>query len=329
MCVWFTMNTDGSSVTLIFYRVGERWWKEPFLNIIAAAAQMSTLTHVEIAIGEEVGVNGMMKNVCRVFNDKAHPNPNPNPNPNLTIFDAQVGVELVERTGRNPQARVLNTRVRVRMRKRLCVRAQYVYQQLGCSKNSVHKMLHYAKTCCVGKPFSNMGMARSLLWPRPTDSSSFLCAGAISKGIERAAVNTKCALPRRTRRRHPQGRWVDGQHVQPGQRDARDALPHLQGSGRGDCEPLRASRYAERVWVELCNNRWNERSRRALRAGGRARVAFAAKGDHGPDADAAPCSAYHWGAKTNRLTAARPLQGDHALWRDPVSTDASNAQFSE
>ena len=45
------MEQDGSSVTLIFYRVGERWWKEPLLNIIAAAAQMSSLTHVEIAIG--------------------------------------------------------------------------------------------------------------------------------------------------------------------------------------------------------------------------------------------------------------------------------------
>ena len=89
------MEHDGSSVTLIFYRVGDKWWKEPILNIIAAAAQMSTLTHVEIAIGgslrhppyplqdrgtrallhvaEEAGTNGMMKNVCRVFNDKARP----------------------------------------------------------------------------------------------------------------------------------------------------------------------------------------------------------------------------------------------------------------
>ena len=131
-------DSEGSSVTLIFYRVGEQWWKEPFLNILAAAAQMSSLTHVEIAIGEEAGVNGMMTNVCRVFNDR-------------------VGVELVERTGRNPQ---------------------YVYQQLGCSKKAVSRMLHYARTRCVGKPFSNVGMARSLLWPRHTDSSSFFCAGA-------------------------------------------------------------------------------------------------------------------------------------------------------
>ena len=128
---------DGSSVTLVFYRVGAQWYKEPMLNILAAACQMSTFTHVEIAIGEEPGQGGMMKNVCRVFNDK-------------------VGVELVERTGRNPQ---------------------YVYLQIGCSKAAERRMLHYARTQCVGKPFSNIGMARSLLWPRHTDNSSFFCAG--------------------------------------------------------------------------------------------------------------------------------------------------------
>ena len=41
----------GSSVTLIYYKIGNQWWKEPFLNVVAAAAQMSALTHVEIAIG--------------------------------------------------------------------------------------------------------------------------------------------------------------------------------------------------------------------------------------------------------------------------------------
>lgn len=67
-----------------------------------------------------------------------------------------MGVELVERTGRSPH---------------------YVYQSLGCSKAAVNRMLRYAKTQCVGKPFSNTGMARSLLWPRQTDGTSFFCAG--------------------------------------------------------------------------------------------------------------------------------------------------------
>ena len=85
------MHDEGGSATLIFYKVGDRWWKEPILNIIAAAAQFSSYTHVEITIGkctvrsqsalcsvvptfvfatgEESGCNGAMANVCRVFND--------------------------------------------------------------------------------------------------------------------------------------------------------------------------------------------------------------------------------------------------------------------
>lgn len=64
-----SMDGQGTSVTLIFYKIGDRWWREPMLNVLAAAAQMSNLTHVEVAIGETAGTNGMMANVCRVFND--------------------------------------------------------------------------------------------------------------------------------------------------------------------------------------------------------------------------------------------------------------------
>ena len=46
------MSDAGTSVTLIFYKVGSEWWKEPALNLLAAAAQMSSYTHVEIALGE-------------------------------------------------------------------------------------------------------------------------------------------------------------------------------------------------------------------------------------------------------------------------------------
>jgi len=42
---------NGSSVTLIYYRIGDDWTKEPFLNVVAAVAQSSRLTHVELAIG--------------------------------------------------------------------------------------------------------------------------------------------------------------------------------------------------------------------------------------------------------------------------------------
>jgi hypothetical protein len=63
------MSGDAGQVTLIFYKLGERWWKEPFLNIAAAAAQMSSFTHVEVAIGSDAGTSGEMTNVARVFND--------------------------------------------------------------------------------------------------------------------------------------------------------------------------------------------------------------------------------------------------------------------
>ena len=84
------MSDQGTSVTLIFYRVGSQWWKEPALNLLAAGFQLSPYTHVELAIGEvshafllkstpthllthllypqDAGAHGMMSNVARVFN---------------------------------------------------------------------------------------------------------------------------------------------------------------------------------------------------------------------------------------------------------------------
>ena len=131
---------DGSgSVTLIFYRVGKEWWKEPALNLLAAAAQRSAYTHVELAIGEDALDDGSMTNVVRIFNDPA-------------------GVEITSRTGRNPL---------------------YSYVSLGCSKNAERRMLAYARQQ-IGKPFSNTGMARSLIWPRQTTGDSFFCAELVA-----------------------------------------------------------------------------------------------------------------------------------------------------
>ena len=123
-----------SSVTLIFYRLGPLS-SEPFLNIVASAVQFSSLCHCEIAIGESVGANGQMVNVARVFNDA-------------------VGVELAQRTGRNPR---------------------YSYLQLGCSELAVRRMLEFARAQ-VGKPFSQVGMARSIVFPRQSDHQSWFCA---------------------------------------------------------------------------------------------------------------------------------------------------------
>ena len=46
------MSDRGSSVTLILYSIDPGWYKgtEPFLNLVAAAAQRSSFTHVELAI---------------------------------------------------------------------------------------------------------------------------------------------------------------------------------------------------------------------------------------------------------------------------------------
>lgn len=50
------MSDQGGSVTLIFYRIGSEWYREPFLNLVAAAFQMSSFTHVEIAIASSSNV---------------------------------------------------------------------------------------------------------------------------------------------------------------------------------------------------------------------------------------------------------------------------------
>lgn len=148
------MGDTGTSVTLIFYKVGPEWWKEPALNLLAAAAQFSSYTHVEISIGETVGHNGMMANVARIFNDAT-------------------GVEICERTGRNPQ---------------------YTYQSLGCSKAAEQRMLTYARAQ-KGKPFSNMGMARSLVWPRASDGKTFYCAELVAAILKQGGLMSSDSNP--------------------------------------------------------------------------------------------------------------------------------------
>ena len=157
---------QGSSVTLILYSIDKDWWRgsEPFLNLIAAAAQFSSFTHVEMAIGEDSGAHGEMGNVLRIFNDATGvvnlrtQNPLPCPVPetlsNPTGRDAAVPQELCQRTGKNPN---------------------YQYVQVGCSQRQITAMLHWARRQ-VGKPFSSSGMARAILWPRESDEKSWYCA---------------------------------------------------------------------------------------------------------------------------------------------------------
>ena len=87
----------------------------------------------------------------------------------------------MERTGRNPQN---------------------IYLQLGCSKHAEQKMLHYVRNQCIGKPFSNLAMFRSLLWPRQTDDvpTSFFCAELVAAilrqgGLMDSGSNPGAATP--------------------------------------------------------------------------------------------------------------------------------------
>jgi len=148
------MSYDASHVTLIFYRVGNQFWKEPILNIMAAAFTMSSFTHVEIAIGDEAGDFGKMCNVCRIFND-------------------DVGVELTSRTGMNPQ---------------------YSYLQLGCTSRAMRTMLSYARSL-VGKPFSNIGMARSVVYPRKSNGESFFCAELVASILKQGGLMSSNSNP--------------------------------------------------------------------------------------------------------------------------------------
>ena len=61
-------------------------------------------------------------------------------------------------------------------------------------------MLSFAKRECVGRPFSNAGMARSILWPRQTDRSSFFCAELVASilregGLLESGSNPGSATP--------------------------------------------------------------------------------------------------------------------------------------
>lgn len=148
------MTEESGSVTLVFYAIQQNWWREPLLNLVAAAAQMSKYSHVEIAIGNTSGEKGEMVNVARIYNDN-------------------VGCELCSRTGRNPS---------------------YTYLQLGCSKQQEVKMLNFAKAC-VGKPFSQSAMARSVFWPRTSTYKDFFCAELVASILKEGGLIDQASNP--------------------------------------------------------------------------------------------------------------------------------------
>jgi hypothetical protein len=96
----------------------------------------------------------------------------------LRIYNDSVGVELISRTG-------------------LSSRNSYI--EVGCSRAQEERMLAFARSV-VGRPFSNAGMFRSILWPRRTNNESFFCAELVAAclqvgGLLSNRVNPGAATP--------------------------------------------------------------------------------------------------------------------------------------
>lgn len=138
---------SGGSVTLIFHRV-QGFREEHIVNSLAALATHSQFAHVEIAIGSDSNQSNQITNVCRIFND-------------------HIGVELTQRTGRNPS---------------------FVYLQVGCSKAQEQRMLAFARQQ-VGRPFSSSAMIRSVTFcPRRTTGNSYFCAELVSAVLKEGGL---------------------------------------------------------------------------------------------------------------------------------------------
>jgi hypothetical protein len=103
----------------------------------------------------------------------------------LRIYNDHVGVELISRTG-------------------LSTRNSYI--EVGCSKAQEERMLAFARSV-VGRPFSNAGMFRSILWPRRTTNESFFCAELVAAclqvgGLLSTRVNPGAATPAALHKRY-------------------------------------------------------------------------------------------------------------------------------
>jgi len=72
--------------------------------------------------------------------------------------------------------------------------AAYQYLSLGCSRAQEQRMLQFARAQ-VGKPFSNMGMARSLLLPRKTDENSWFCAELVAAILQKGGLLSSDSNP--------------------------------------------------------------------------------------------------------------------------------------
>ena len=76
----------------------------------------------------------------------------------VRIFNDVQGVEVTERTGINPH---------------------FSYMSMACTAHAEMMMLSFARKQ-IGKPFSMIGMIRSVLWPRETQGNSWYCAELVA-----------------------------------------------------------------------------------------------------------------------------------------------------
>ena len=107
---------------------------------------VNSYTHIEVAIGEVAGDGGQMANVLRVFNDA-------------------VGVELTQRTGRNPA---------------------YTYLSLGCSKAAEQRMLQFARAQVESPSQTLAWRDRSSRRARATSNSNWFCAELVVRACRKA-----------------------------------------------------------------------------------------------------------------------------------------------
>ena len=189
---------------------------------------------------------GQMSNVCRIFNDDVGVSNQTDPMPSfVSIFtccllcSGRTNVQNWQKSaGMLPHPGILSRHVQpMRLAKNYTFRPgflqalqqplfpmkstvphvfwnvhpQYSYLSLGCSKKAEQCMLNYARSL-VGKPFSNVGMARSIVFPRRTDGESFFCAGTLNtfdKKMLLAMLYHDVIFVRRTRCVHFEKRGID------------------------------------------------------------------------------------------------------------------------
>lgn len=71
---------------------------------------------------------------------------------------------------------------------------QNEYLQLGCSKDAERRMLAFAKAQ-VGKPFSTMGMVRSVICPRRSDQKEYFCAELVATCLQKGGLLSNACNP--------------------------------------------------------------------------------------------------------------------------------------